>query len=493
MSSRDYKHRLLVNLARALKNGAIDADEIASRAFEECADKEDLRDADVLIKRIKKYLKSLLEQQESKNLPLVDMLAEYCKECEELDKVCENYCPVDAIKKDDGGHYYIDHKLCAECGFCVDSCLAGAIVTQSEFARVAAMLFQTKEHPVYAILAPSFAGQFGPEATPESIKSALKNLGFTDVYEVAMAADVLSIFEAQEFIKRYRNGEKFVITSCCCPAFIKLIEKRRPKIVNLVTQTVSPMIALGKMLKKREPNCRVVFIGPCIAKRNEARLADFQPAVDCVLTFKETSALFEAVDLPLTGALGKENLLDASHDGRIYGFSGGVTQAITNAINYFAPDIEVKPVKGNGLKDCNRLLKELEEGNLEGNFMEGMGCPGGCIGGPGCNITVEEGLKYIKHYAGKAPVKNSFMNQKAAEWKKIYADANLLLAPKYQKKEPGTMTQKKKKERKIKEPVEKHYTAAWADMDKKKPVTKVNLPSEEDVRNAKEYVDSNQK
>jgi iron only hydrogenase large subunit-like protein len=414
----DYKHRIMVSLARAIKEGQVNKKKIIDTALGECL--LESSDTEELKQRLSRYLDSLLEEHQGE-VPLVRMFAQYCRNCDSLEERCVSNCPTQAIKKDSGGKKYIDHHLCIDCGFCVDSCLAGALIMRTEFARVAAMLYQEEETPVYAIMAPSFVGQFGPEATPQVLKAALKELGFTDVFEVAMAADVVTLHEAHEFVERMEGGSQFMITSCCCPVFIKLVEKVRPKVAHLVSPSVSPMIAMAKLLKKSEPGCRVVFIGPCIAKKNEALRPDLQPGVDSVLTYKETQALFEATDLDLSGSLGQEILSDASYDGRAYGATGGVTDAIRAAIKVISPNLEVRAVKGDGVKDCNRLLTEMEQGKLEGNFMEGMGCVGGCVGGPGCILPVEKGREQMLKFAREALVNRSYENDSAVDWEREFA------------------------------------------------------------------------
>jgi iron only hydrogenase large subunit-like protein len=347
----------MVYLARGLREGKIDKDKLVGSVMQECFEPKSDQESDQLKNRVLRYLEGLLYGAKEDDLPLVRLVSEYCQECDSLDEPCISHCPTEAIKVANGKKY-IDHSLCVDCGYCVDSCIAGSLVIRSEFARVAAMLYQEMEHPVYAILAPSFVGQFGEGIHPAAIKAALKGLGFTDSLEVAMAADIITLYEAREFVERMHKGDKFMITSCCCPVFIKLVEKVRPKVSQLVSDSISPMIAMGKLLKKREPQCRVVFIGPCVAKKNEALLKDLQPAVDCVLTFKEASALIEATGLPLTGEFGQESMQDASHDGRAFAFIGGVSAAITRAVKDIDPTLVVRVVKGNGVKDCNRLLQD---------------------------------------------------------------------------------------------------------------------------------------
>ncbi|WP_051688085.1 [Fe-Fe] hydrogenase large subunit C-terminal domain-containing protein [Desulfofalx alkaliphila] len=419
MQPNEFTHRLMVSLARQIKESGIkDRDKTVNRIMKDCFDDNDPQ-REFWRQRVEKRLSLMLDDESDDNSLLVQMIEGACDNCAE-NKPCVEVCPTGAIDKDEQGNYKINAQRCVECTWCVDNCITGSIVHRSEFAQVANMIMQRRQYPVYAILAPAFVGQFGEKVTPEILKGALKSIGFSDVYEVAMAADVVTVQEAKEFVERMDRGEKFMITSCCCPAFIKLVEKIRPKVANLVSASMSPMIALGKMLKEREPHCRVVFIGPCIAKKAEAKRPDLQPAVDCVLTFKETRALLEAADVPLDGSLGEIKMEDASHDGRIYAHTAGVTEAITRAVETLAPHFEIRAVYGDGLKECNKLLKELEEGKLNANFMEGMGCPHGCVGGPGTILNSKEAAKLVRAHANQARAYEALANDKARRWNDFY-------------------------------------------------------------------------
>ena len=421
MNKNDFAHRILVNLARQIRTGEIlDRKKLSDKIIAECF-LQKTQDDKVWRDRIDKRLDYLMQDNTQKNEEplLVHLIEGICEECSMEKQPCVHVCPTGAITYNQGKGK-INESLCVECGWCVDSCISGVIIDRSEFAQVATMLLQSDGHPVYAILAPSFVGQFGPAVTPQILKAALKALGFTDVYEVALAADIVILEEAREFCERMLSGEKFMITSCCCPAFIKLVEKVRPKVAHLISPSMSPMIIMGKMLKKREEHCRVVFIGPCIAKKAESKRPDLRPAVDCVLTFKETKALLEAAELPLEGSLGYREMEDASHDGRIFAHTGGVSEAIRRAVKRLAPELEFKPVKGNGLKECSSLLKQLEEGKLDANFMEGMGCPEGCVGGPGTIIKAAEAALLVKEFAAKAKKPEATDNSFALQWMKDY-------------------------------------------------------------------------
>ncbi|MEG6615529.1 [Fe-Fe] hydrogenase large subunit C-terminal domain-containing protein [Peptococcaceae bacterium 1198_IL3148] len=426
MQPSEFAHRVLVSLARQIREGEGQApkrDKVIDRIMKDSGITEKDEQYQFWRERLNKRLSLLMDEDKGESMLLVQLIEGACDDCLDM-QPCADVCPTGAINKDEKGNFSINPDRCVECTWCVNSCITGSIVTRSEFAQVASMIMQRKEHPVYAILAPSFVGQFGNRVTPEIIKGALKAIGFTDVYEVALAADVITEHEAEIFVNRRQQGENFMITSCCCPAFIKLVEKIRPKVANLLSPSVSPMIALGKMLKNREPQCRVVFIGPCIAKKSEAKRPDLHPAIDCVLTFKETKALLEAGDVPLDGSLGELEMEDASHDGRIYAHTGGVTEAIKRAVKRLAPEYEIKAVQGNGLKECNMYLKQLEQGKLDANFMEGMGCPGGCVGGPGTIISVEKAASLVNEHAQQAKTFAAIDNHKAHVWNDNYGETS---------------------------------------------------------------------
>lgn len=370
---------------------------------------------------------------------VIAVVPEACN-CVEGDRHCATACVVDAISKGADGITVIDRDKCVDCGLCVEACRSGGLVERTQCLQLVEMLRTRQEQPVYAIVAPSFVAQFGNDVSPVQIKAGIRRLGFTDVYEVAMAADVLTVLEADEFLERTEAGEKFVITSCCCPAFIKLVEKHRPNVAHLVSDTVSPMIALGRMLKKREPGCRVVFIGPCLAKRAESKRPELADAIDGVLTYKELASLFEVSGIDLTDepGLAITPFREASHDGRIYAHTGGVTAAIHRAILALRPDAQFHPMRGDGLKQCNQILQEVEKGKANGNFMEGMACTGGCVGGPGTCIRADEGAHKIESFANRAEVQEARANQLASRWANQAGDISAFYSLKHVDEHKGT-------------------------------------------------------
>lgn len=348
---------------------------------------------------------------EEVDFPFISIVEKACKgyrdECS-----CTAVCEPNAISKsDEDGKPVIDINKCLSCGLCIIACPEGAITDKAEIAQTINLIKKHKR--VYAILAPAFSGQFGPEVTEEQIKSALLMLGFYDVVEVALGADMITVKEAEEFLKRMNRGDRFMITSCCCPPFVRLAKGFKPKIAGLVSDSVSPMIATARFIKAEDENAKVVFIGPCVAKKTEAKLPELKDAVDCVLTFEELAAIFEAYKLEPGKIQVEIPVNDASHDGRIYAHTGGVSTAIAASIKSLNPNLEVKIRHGNGIKECKRILDAIEQGELEANFVEGMACIGGCVGGPGKLVDPEVGAVAVDAFAKRSQIKEAISNEAA--------------------------------------------------------------------------------
>ncbi|HQA59795.1 MAG: [Fe-Fe] hydrogenase large subunit C-terminal domain-containing protein [Tepidanaerobacteraceae bacterium] len=348
---------------------------------------------------------------EEVDFPFISVIEKACKGYGD-DCTCVDACETEALSKsDEDGRPVIEIDKCLSCGLCIVACPEGAITDKAEIAQTINLIKKHKR--VYAILAPAFSGQFGPDVSEEQIKSALLMLGFYDVVEVALGADMITVKEANEFLKRMQRGDEFMITSCCCPPFVRLAKGFRPKIAGMVSDSVSPMIAVARFIKAEDDNAKVVFIGPCIAKKTEAKLPELKDAVDCVLTFEELEAIFEAYKLE-PGKIDVEMPLnDASHDGRIYAHTGGVSKAIAASIKSLNPGLDVKIRHGNGIKECRQILDAIEDGRLEANFVEGMACIGGCVGGPGKLVNHEVGAAAVDEFAKKSKVKEAISNEAA--------------------------------------------------------------------------------
>ncbi|SHH38663.1 [FeFe] hydrogenase, group B1/B3 [Caloranaerobacter azorensis DSM 13643] len=293
---------------------------------------------------------------------------------------CRKACPVGAISIDENKKAVIDNEKCIQCGACVYQCPFGAIMDKSYIVDVINLIKEAKNNEnirVYAIIAPAISSQF-TYAKIEQVVSGIKKLGFHDVIEVALGADIVAKHEAKEFAETIEN-QKFM-TSSCCPAFVSYIRKKYPMLTDKISKSVSPMIAVSRLIKSMDDKAKVVFIGPCTAKKMEIKQDDLVGDTDYVITFEELAAMLDAAEIKLEYC--EEGVLDnASFFGRIFARTGGVTEAVRHVIDSEKIDVEFKPVVCDGIKECDKALKMAMVNRLNGNFIEGMACVGGCIGG----------------------------------------------------------------------------------------------------------------
>ena len=339
-----------------------------------------------------------------------------CKECGACSKVCpytaivsrkrpcQNACKVKAISMNDDRSAKIDDSKCIQCGACVYQCPFGAITDKSYIIDAISILKKGevnsggKGYKVFAIVAPSISSQFS-YAKLGQVVTGLKKLGFNEVVEAALGADLVAMSEAKEL------SEKGLLTSSCCPAFVQYIKYAFPNLVKHVSHNMSPMAVLAKFIKEKTSNAKVIFIGPCTAKKAEAQLELVKPYVDCVLTFEELQALFDSRDIDIETL--EEGVLDnASYFGRLFARSGGLTNATKQAMVEQGIDFEIKPVVCDGIEACRLALLKLNKGILDGNFVEGMACGGGCIGGAGCLTHGEKNKAEVDKYGKEAIDKN---------------------------------------------------------------------------------------
>jgi iron only hydrogenase large subunit-like protein len=356
------------------------------------------------IENLKKAISIYKLEQKHK---IVERTADCSMNCspEEEDTNCQKTCPFDAILVDRERHTtYIDSNSCSDCGICVDSCDEGNIIDKTEFIPFAHLL--REKVPVIAAVAPAIIGQFGPDVTMDQLRSAFKKIGFKDMFEVAFFADMLTLKEAFEFDEHVHKKDDLMITSCCCPMWVGMLRRVYNDLVKYVSPSVSPMIAAGRVLKKLNADCKVVFIGPCIAKKAEAREKDLIGDIDYVLTFEELKTIFEALEVNPSELEEDHTIEYASKGGRIYGRTGGVSVAVSDAIRELFPRKYelLKAVQANGVKECKELLNKAMEGNIDANFIEGMGCIGGCVGGPKAIIPREEGRDRINEYGQRSDI-----------------------------------------------------------------------------------------
>ena len=307
---------------------------------------------------------------------------------------CSVACGVKAIESDEYGRAVINQDKCLSCGMCMVSCPFGAIADKSQIFQLIRCMKNGGE--VVAEIAPAYAGQFGKEATPDKIYAALLKLGFSQVYEVALGADIGAVTEAHDYVYHVKTGEKPFLLTSCCPAWSMLAKKQFPEIIDSVSKELTPMVATARSIKKEHPNAKVVFIGPCAAKKLEAMRKTVRSDVDFVITFEELDAMFEARGIDPKTIESQGHLHDATAAGRGYAVAGGVSKAIENCIHEYYPDVEVQIEHVEGLDECKKGLMLAKAGRKNGYLIEGMGCPGGCVAGAGTLIPVPEAKKDVQ-------------------------------------------------------------------------------------------------
>lgn len=332
-----------------------------------------------------------------------------CVECGQCAKVCpfsaivnrkrpcQNSCKVKAISINDDNAASIDNNKCIQCGACVYQCPFGAITDKSFILNVIDMIKKSdnnKNYKVYAIVAPSISSQF-TYAKLGQVISGLKSLGFYTVIEAALGADMVAQAESKEL------SEKGFLTSSCCPAFVTYIKSAYPGLESYISHNLSPMATLAKYIKSTHDNAKVVFIGPCTAKKAEAQLDKVKPYVDAVLTFEELQALFDSKSIDIT-ELNEDVLDNASYFGRIFARSGGLSDAVKQGLKEQKIDFDLKAIACDGIDECRVALLKKSKNVLDANFIEGMACVGGCIGGAGCLTHGEKNKAEVDKYGKEA-------------------------------------------------------------------------------------------
>lgn len=333
-----------------------------------------------------------------------------CKECGACSKVCpytaiisrrrpcENACKIKAIHMNEDKSAAIDNEKCIACGACVYQCPFGAIMDKSYILDVIDILKKSennRKYKVYAVVAPSISSQF-TYAKLGQVITGLKELGFHTVVEAALGADMVADAESRELV------QKGFLTSSCCPAFVSYIEKNFPDMVPNISHNLSPMATLAKYLKTIDPGCKTVFIGPCTSKKAEIQKESVKPYVDVAMTFEELQALFDSKDVDITTL--PENVLDnASYFGRIFARCGGLADAVAQGLReHNDTDFELKAVSCDGIEQCKIALMKKSKGLSDVNFIEGMACIGGCIGGAGCLTHGEKNKAEVDKYGREA-------------------------------------------------------------------------------------------
>ena len=268
-----------------------------------------------------------------------------------------------------------------------------------DVAAVLRALAKQGEQQAFCLVAPAFRGQFSDLVTPGMMRTAFKSIGFDGFIEIAVFADILTLREALEFDRNIHTEHDYMLTSCCCPMWLAMIKKQYARLVPHVPPSVSPMIAAGRTVKKLYPEAYTIFVGPCIAKKAEAKDKDVAGAIDVVLTFEETKHIFALLGVDL---FAQENISReySSHMGRIYARSGGVSLAVQKTLERLHPArrISLQAQHADGVPDCRKMLTDIMDGRAKANFFEGMGCAGGCIGGPKSLLQREDARVRVNAY-----------------------------------------------------------------------------------------------
>ena len=316
-----------------------------------------------------------------------------------LERPCQAACGMDAIVSDEHGKAVINQDKCVACGQCLVSCPFGAIVDKGQIFQVIQSIL--KGDQVIAIVAPAFIGQFSGQASPGKLVTAMKQLGFDRVVEVAIGADMCTIEEAKDFLEKVPAEQDYMATSCC-PAWHSMIYRLFPSEKDKISMTLTPMVFTARLMKKEYPGCKVDFVGPCAAKKLEAIRETIRSDVDFVLTFEELQGMFEAKEIDFATLPESEGLNEGTGAGRGFAVSGGVAKAVTDLAQQEHPGLEIKTARAEGLRECRKLMTLAKAGKYKGYLLEGMACPGGCVAGAGTILPIDKATKFVEKYSKEA-------------------------------------------------------------------------------------------
>lgn len=351
----------------------------------------------------------LVRRSEAIAEPIVAKIDGPCELCDNDN--CSTTCKYEAqIFRRSEEPVIVDNK-CLGCGQCVVNCDFGALADKIEFLPLINLL-KNKNTKIFAAVAPAIAGQFGDDVTLGQLRTAFRLMGFDDMIEVAMFADILTIREAFEFNHLVKAEKDFYLTSCCCPIWFNLTKKGYPDMYRHMSPSVSPMIATGRFLKDLYKDAKVVFFAPCIAKKHEITEPELKGAIDFVINFRELAEIFNALEINPAELIGDEKD-QASLGGRLYAKSGGVSFSVKTVVNRLEPKrvIKLKAKRIDGVKNCKQILEELSAGNdIGANFIEGMGCIGGCVGGPRTNIEMNKATMIVNEFGEDSLIMTPFDN-----------------------------------------------------------------------------------
>ena len=324
-----------------------------------------------------------------------------------VERPCAKACGVGAIRSDEHGRADIDYNKCVSCGMCLVNCPFGAIVDKGQIFQLIQSIKRGDE--VIAIVAPAFVNQF-PNMTPAKLREAMKRLGFANTAEVAIGADLCTIDEAHDFLEEVPSKHPFMGTSCC-PAWSVMAKKEFPGFAPYISMTMTPMVLTARLQKRRRPGCRVVFIGPCAAKKLEASRRSVRSDVDFVITFEELRGMFEAKGIDFSQIPDLPSHYEASAPGVGFAAGGGVAKAVEEVIHRLHPEVAVKTAAAEGLNECRKMLRIARTGKYDGYLLEGMACPGGCIAGAGTVQPPEKSRRALEKYKAAVSISNPMDSQ----------------------------------------------------------------------------------
>jgi [FeFe] hydrogenase (group B1/B3) len=323
------------------------------------------------------------------------------------ERPCAAACGVNAIDSDYLGRAQINPDRCVSCGNCIVQCPYGAISDKSQIYQLIKSL--KKNDHMYAIIAPSFLGQFGPLATPVQIFEGIKQLGFKDVVEVSLGADITTLREAKEFLERVPEEHPYMGTSCC-NSWTIMVKKLFPDQYQYISDSASPMVETAKYIKSKDPEANITFIGPCISKKLEALREDVKDYVHFVITFEELMGMFVAKGIELSEIEVSKEIQDASTLGRGYAIAGGVAEAVKNTALKIDPSRAINVEGASTLHECVKLMRLAKAGKKNGYLLEGMACSGGCIGGPGTIASLNRVRKAVTEFKNQSEYETPFDN-----------------------------------------------------------------------------------
>lgn len=343
--------------------------------------------------------KSVIDQEKCIKCGKCQAICPYDAICHK-ERPCKAACGIGAIQSDKLGRAVIDNDMCVSCGMCMVSCPFGAIADKSQIFQLIKAMQNGKK--IIAQVAPAFVGQFGPKVTPDIFKTALKELGFYEVYETAIGADMGCMAEAEHYVKEVATGNQDFALTSCCPSWSVLAKRFFPETLDKISNELTPMVATARVIKKEHPDALVVFIGPCASKKLEASRRTVRSDVNFVITFEELTGMFEAKGIFLEEIKALDQMQDATGAGRGYGVAGGVANAIQSCIQTYYPSTSVNIQHAEGLAECKKMLALAKAGRMNGCLIEGMACPGGCIAGAGTNITIPQAMKEVEKFKNNA-------------------------------------------------------------------------------------------